>query len=111
LGVCPATSGLGGTHVPTGLYDDKLDQASVLANFSKALPETPGHERIVENVATEPLSTMMQAGQDSIVIQEDAYRDSTSQFRRQCCNGPCGGSRWNSTHDGRPDGSDEGDRP
>jgi pyruvate dehydrogenase (quinone) len=30
-------------------------------NFSKALRHTPGHERIEENVAAEPLSTMMQA--------------------------------------------------
>jgi pyruvate dehydrogenase (quinone) len=35
LGLCPATSGPGGTHVPTGLYDDKLDQASVLAKLQQ----------------------------------------------------------------------------
>src|SRR5215217_3583981 len=31
LGVCLATSGPGGTHLLTGLYDAKLDQAPVLA--------------------------------------------------------------------------------
>jgi len=31
LGVCLATSGPGGTHLLTGLYDPKLDQAPVLA--------------------------------------------------------------------------------
>lgn len=31
LGVCVATSGPGGTHLLTGLYDAKLDQAPVLA--------------------------------------------------------------------------------
>jgi pyruvate dehydrogenase (quinone) len=31
-------------------------------NFRKALPETPGHERIEENVGQEPLATMMQGG-------------------------------------------------
>ena len=31
LGVCLATSGPGGTHLVTGLYDAKLDQAPVLA--------------------------------------------------------------------------------
>jgi len=32
-------------------------------NFRKALPETPGHERIAENVAREPAKTMMEAGE------------------------------------------------
>jgi len=31
LGVCVATSGPGGRHLLTGLYDAKLDQAPVLA--------------------------------------------------------------------------------
>src|SRR3569832_697843 len=31
LGVCLATTGPGGTHLLTGLYDAKLDQAPVLA--------------------------------------------------------------------------------
>src|SRR3982751_3136816 len=31
LGVCLATSGPGGAHLLTGLYDAKLDQAPVLA--------------------------------------------------------------------------------
>lgn len=33
-------------------------------NFNKALPQTPGHERIEENVAAEPLRTMIKAGQE-----------------------------------------------
>jgi pyruvate dehydrogenase (quinone) len=32
-------------------------------NFRKALPETPGHERIEANLAEEPLKTMVAAGQ------------------------------------------------
>jgi pyruvate dehydrogenase (quinone) len=32
-------------------------------NFEKALPETPGHEEIKNNVAKEPLKGMMEAGQ------------------------------------------------
>jgi pyruvate dehydrogenase (quinone) len=31
-------------------------------NFRKALPKTPGRERIEENVSQEPLSTMMAGG-------------------------------------------------
>jgi len=31
-------------------------------NFEKALPETPGHEKIEENVGQEPLRTMMKGG-------------------------------------------------
>jgi pyruvate dehydrogenase (quinone) len=33
-------------------------------NFNKALPQTPGRERIEDNVAAEPLRTMMKAGQE-----------------------------------------------
>ena len=29
------------------------------ANFKKALPDTPGHRQIEENMAREPLRTMM----------------------------------------------------
>ena len=38
LGVCLATSGPGGTHLLTGLYDAKLDQAPVLAITGLQLP-------------------------------------------------------------------------
>jgi pyruvate dehydrogenase (quinone) len=34
-------------------------------NFRRALPETPGHERIEENVAEEPLRSMMAGGEPS----------------------------------------------
>ncbi len=61
LGVCLATSGPGGTHLLTGLYDAKLDQAPVLA----ITPGTPGRRRIEENVSQEPLKSMMEAGQTS----------------------------------------------
>jgi pyruvate dehydrogenase (quinone) len=33
-------------------------------NFKKALPQTPGHERIEANLAEEPLRSMMEAGSD-----------------------------------------------
>jgi pyruvate dehydrogenase (quinone) len=33
------------------------------SNFRKALPQTPGHERIEANLAKEPLATMMKAGE------------------------------------------------
>ena len=33
-------------------------------NFQAALPETPGHEKIAENISAEPFSNMMKAGQE-----------------------------------------------
>jgi pyruvate dehydrogenase (quinone) len=33
-------------------------------NFAKALPDTPGHERIAENIAREPLKSMMRQDDD-----------------------------------------------
>ncbi|MDH0116971.1 pyruvate oxidase [Agrobacterium pusense] len=35
------------------------------ANFKKALPETSGHQRIEENIAREPLLTMMRGGENA----------------------------------------------
>ena len=33
--------------------------ADYARNFRKALPETPGHDKIEENIAEEPLQEMM----------------------------------------------------
>ena len=71
LGVCLATTGPGGTHLITGLYDAKFDQAPVLA-----ITGIPYHDLI---------QTFTQQDVDHVRLFQDVAAYTTAVFGATRC--------------------------